>query len=166
MEGFAGKARVMTDKQKQAFAGPLAGMAAILVVMYQNEIRTLFPFFENIIVLIVFILFIALLVYCIIFSLLPDKKSKKKISTAKKSTTTHYSKRASGIKKQGGSRALSNLLRSDSEILKLPIEEISWKEFERLCYLYYKAKRYKLELTKEGADGGVDLIIYDPKHKA
>ncbi|MFC5732154.1 restriction endonuclease [Cytobacillus gottheilii] len=156
----------MTDKQKQAFAGPLAGMAAILVVIYQNEIRALFPFFENIIFLIGLTLFVALLVYGIIFSLLPNKKNKKKQAAAKKSATTNNKKKTNTTKKQGGSRSVSNSLRSDSEILKLPIEVIGWKEFERLCYLYYKAKGYKPELTKEGADGGVDLIVYDPKHKA
>ncbi|WP_282154844.1 restriction endonuclease [Cytobacillus gottheilii] len=153
----------MTNKEKETVAGFLAAVAAVLVIMFQDEFRAMLPFFENIYVLIGFTFFVALLVYGVIFILLPDKKSKKKKATVK---NTNNQKQANTDKKQGGSRALSNLLRSDDEILNLPIEEISWKEFERLCYLYYKAKGYKPQLTKDGADGGVDLIVNDPKHKA
>lgn len=58
-----------------------------------------------------------------------------------------------------------NLLRSEGEILTLPIEELTWREFERLCFLYYKSKGYKPRETSEGSDGGVDIIIYNRHHQ-
>lgn len=45
--------------------------------------------------------------------------------------------------------------------MTLPLEELSWREFEELCFFYYKAKGYKPCKTSEGADGGVDLIIFN-----
>ncbi|WP_208592313.1 restriction endonuclease [Gracilibacillus suaedae] len=59
-----------------------------------------------------------------------------------------------------------NLFRSEKEILTLPIEQISWREFEEVCYLYFKAKGCKPRRTGEGADGGVDLIIYSKEDQA
>ncbi|WP_174880955.1 restriction endonuclease, partial [Metabacillus niabensis] len=50
-------------------------------------------------------------------------------------------------------------------IIKSKLEELSWREFERLCYLYFKSKGYTSE-TPEGADGGVDLVVYNKHHKA
>ncbi|MDT8860300.1 restriction endonuclease [Alkalihalobacillus sp. MEB130] len=61
---------------------------------------------------------------------------------------------------------VSNRLRTDEAIIKSRLEDLSWREFERLCFLYYKAKGYKPRETGEGADGGVDLIIYNRYHKA
>ncbi|MEH7442644.1 restriction endonuclease [Bacillus sp. JJ1122] len=58
----------------------------------------------------------------------------------------------------------SKILRSEKNIMTLPLEDISWREFEELCYLYYKAKGYKPRKTSEGADGGVDLIIFNRHH--
>ncbi|RFA32239.1 hypothetical protein CAI16_18610 [Virgibacillus dokdonensis] len=57
-------------------------------------------------------------------------------------------------------------LRSDKEIIESPLEELSWREFERICYLYFKARGYKPRQTANGADGGVDLIIYNRHHQA
>lgn len=42
---------------------------------------------------------------------------------------------------------------------------MSWRELERLCYLYYKAKGYKPQETPNGADGGVDQIYYHPQYR-
>ncbi|WP_017756525.1 restriction endonuclease [Calidifontibacillus oryziterrae] len=88
--------------------------------------------------------------------LLPKKKrntlSTKKIATKQQSATNTYS--------------TSNLLRSDEEILKIPLQELSWREFERLCYLYFKTRGYKPKETSEGKDGGVDLILFDRHHDA
>ncbi|WP_246218514.1 restriction endonuclease [Litoribacterium kuwaitense] len=50
--------------------------------------------------------------------------------------------------------------------MKLPLEDLSWREFERLCYLYFKARGYKPQETADGADGGVDLVIYNRHHQA
>lgn len=55
--------------------------------------------------------------------------------------------------------------RTDEEIIKAPLKDLSGREFERLCYLYFKAKGYRPRETKNGADGGVDLIIYNRYHK-
>ncbi|SDB95407.1 restriction system protein [Pelagirhabdus alkalitolerans] len=55
-------------------------------------------------------------------------------------------------------------LSSDYEIMKMPLDKMSGAEFERLCYLYYKAKGYKPKETGKGADGGVDLLIYQRYH--
>lgn len=55
-------------------------------------------------------------------------------------------------------------LNSDDVIMKTPLKELSWREFERLCYLYFKAHGYKPRETSEGADGGVDLIIFNRYH--
>ena len=59
----------------------------------------------------------------------------------------------------------SNLLRSDKEIIFSSLDNLSWREFERLCFLYFKGRGYKPNETSEGADGGVDLVIYNPTHK-
>lgn len=85
---------------------------------------------------------------------LPVKKKKK-------STLNSYNqKRSSALSSN------SNILRSEKEIMTLPLEEVSWREFEELCFLYYKAKGYKPRRTSEGADGGVDLIIFNRHHNA
>lgn len=88
----------------------------------------------------------------------PKKKNTSKTKTAKKSSGTP--------KKTSSPTKNHNFLRSENEILTLPLNELSWREFERLCYLYYKAKGYKPKETQEGADGGVDLILFDKKHNA
>ena len=43
------------------------------------------------------------------------------------------------------------------------IAKLEWKSFERLCYLYIdkKYKNYTPKLTRKGADGGVDIEIYE-----
>lgn len=68
-------------------------------------------------------------------------------------------------KKQKQNVKNDKLLRSDNIILKLPLNELSWREFERLCFLYYKARGYKPRETSEGSDGGVDLIIFNRQHQ-
>ncbi|UOE93856.1 restriction endonuclease [Alkalihalobacillus sp. LMS39] len=91
----------------------------------------------------------------LIYSTLPDAKSKKNVSHNKKHE-----------KKKDGIKIPPNRLREDKVIIASKLEDLSWREFERLCYLYYKAKGYKPRETKEAADGGVDLIIYNRHHKA
>ncbi len=58
-----------------------------------------------------------------------------------------------------------NRLRSDENIIESTLEELSWREFERICYLYFKARGYKPRETSNGADGGVDLIIFNRYHQ-
>ena len=93
-------------------------------------------------------------IYGAILNLLPSKRMKK--STVKTNKTN---------KKKSALGKTSNSLRPDDVLLTLSLEELNWREFEQLCYLYYKAKGCKPRLTSEGADGGVDLIIYNKTHK-
>ncbi len=102
---------------------------------------------------------IALFVIIIISSALPNiitafipTKKKKKKSTSNKAKT------------KDNSRVPTTRLLSDSEIMKMPLEKMSGAEFERLCFLYYKARGYKPKETSRGADGGVDLLIYQRYH--
>lgn len=88
----------------------------------------------------------------VIFAFLPKTKSKK--STNKRQV------------KRGNTNIKSNRLREDQEIIASRLEDLSWREFERLCFLYFKAKGYKPRETGEGADGGVDLIICNRHYKA
>jgi restriction endonuclease Mrr len=37
---------------------------------------------------------------------------------------------------------------------------LEWKRFEELCREYFTSKGYKAELTKKGADGGIDVMIF------
>ncbi|MDX8046631.1 restriction endonuclease [Gracilibacillus sp. S3-1-1] len=105
-------------------------------------------------------LIIALILPAIITGILsifiPIKKSKNK----KKST-----KNVSKVKNKDNNNIPPTRLLSDKEIIKMPLEKMSGLEFERLCYLYYKAKGYKPKETKKGADGGVDLLIYQRYHQ-
>ncbi|MDP4086003.1 MAG: restriction endonuclease [Bacillota bacterium] len=109
------------------------------------------------------LLIFAPLVSRLIFSTIQDKepikKSNKNKPSSKKNTTKKEKTSPSTTKKE------HNLLRTEREILNLPLEELSWREFERLCFLYYKAKGYKPRETSEGADGGIDLIIYNRHHQ-
>lgn len=98
----------------------------------------------------------------IIVSRLPDKQTKNNRSiniNTSKNTIVSPAKAAVPKKEH-------NQVRSDNEILTLPFNKLTWREFERLCYLYYKGKGYQVRETKEGADGGVDLIYFDPVHNA
>lgn len=88
------------------------------------------------------------------------KPTKKKKSTPKKKTT------ASQKKTNAPARATS--IRSSSrklafeKTISMKINELSWWEFEQLIYMYYKDLGYKPVRTKEGADGGIDLIYTNP----
>ena len=87
----------------------------------------------------------------LVFLALPKKKTKK---------FRNKNKQKSSSAKQ------NNRLRPDNVIMKSKLEDLSWREFEHLCYLYFKSKDYKASETSEGADGGVDLVVYNKKHKA
>lgn len=89
-----------------------------------------------------------------LYTILPGKKTKKS-STSKKQ-----------VKKKENINSSSNRLREDKDIIASSLEDLSWREFERLCFLYFKARGYRPRETGEGADGGVDLIIYNRHHKA
>lgn len=95
------------------------------------------------------ILIVAVIVEEIVYSMLPGTRSRRRTSNKKR--------RANNESKN----IPHNRLRSDEVIMKSALEELSWREFERLCYLYFKAKGWDPQETDEGADGGVDLIVYN-----
>lgn len=107
------------------------------------------------------LLFAVYIVPAIIVGMLLNKQTKKK-----NIKTTNTSKKSSLKTTNLATTKNHNLLRSDTEILTLPFKNLTWREFERLCYLYYKGKGYNVEETNDGADGGVDLIYFDPEHNA
>ncbi|MBU9723820.1 MULTISPECIES: restriction endonuclease [Bacillaceae] len=104
------------------------------------------------------ILVVTFIIRILVQAILPKKK--KKTVGRKKRTKPRSSGKASVAQDS------PNRLREDKEIIKDTLENLSWREFERLCFLYFKARGYKPKETSEGADGGVDLIIYNPKDKA
>jgi len=40
------------------------------------------------------------------------------------------------------------------------INSLEWKRFEELCLNYFREKGYKAEVTRQGADGGVDINLF------
>ncbi|QGH32582.1 restriction endonuclease [Gracilibacillus salitolerans] len=109
-------------------------------------------------------LFVAVIIPVVIEGILnlliPEKQANKK--TAKKTNSTNISKNS---QKNNYNKVPTTRLLSDKEIIKMPLENMSGAEFERLCFLYYKAKGYKPKETPKGADGGVDLLIYQRYHQ-
>lgn len=136
----------MNKKQKNAISSLLSfTFLALGLYLWYNYLLDIWWMLFVIIV-------IASTVPHIILSFVPDKKR------------TKVHKRLENAPSYKGSKKGHNILRSEKEILTLPLEELSWREFERLCFLYYKAKGYKPKETSEGADGGVDLIIFNKYH--
>jgi restriction system protein len=117
-------------------------------------------FSDNWILFFVFIL-AAKIIPTFILKMIPDAPSNK--PTNKKSTKSKKATKTSS--KKNTSITSTDRQLPDNEILKLPLEKMSWREFERLCYMYYEAKGYKPVETRKGADGGVDLVYYHPYYK-
>ncbi len=46
-----------------------------------------------------------------------------------------------------------------------PLEDISWREFEQLTGEYFRRQGYKIQETKVGPDGGIDLILKKKRKK-
>ncbi len=46
-----------------------------------------------------------------------------------------------------------------------PLEDVSWREFEQLIGEYFRRQGYKVQETKDGADGGIDLILKKNREK-
>ncbi|WP_176473372.1 restriction endonuclease [Niallia circulans] len=157
----------MKNKDRHTIASGIAVFSAFYLFMKKNEIKAFIPFLENSIYFLIFVVVTEIILYCLIWSIIPAKKSRKsknvmKNSPSKKSTPVNTSKKTAPT----GSNSKHSLLHSDKEILTLPFDQLTWRDFERLCYLYFKAKGYKPRETSEGADGGVDLIIYNKHHQA
>ncbi len=94
-------------------------------------------------------------------SLIPVKKTKRK-TTKKKTTNKAKTKKTPGKKATNNApKKGHNQLRDKKEILTLPFDKLTWREFEKLCFYYFEAKGQNPEETGEGADGGIDLIIWN-----
>ncbi|MED4014459.1 restriction endonuclease [Sutcliffiella cohnii] len=139
----------MTNKDRKAISNGIAvvclltGLFLYWMVFSSNNIYIFFG-----------IVLATPIIERIIYTILPGKKTKKS-STSKKQ-----------VKKKENINSSSNRLREDKDIIASSLEDLSWREFERLCFLYFKARGYRPRETGEGADGGVDLIIYNRHHKA
>lgn len=135
----------MNKKDRKTLSNVIAGFYLItaLVIWVMLKSTNIYIFFS--------ILIFAPILERLVFIALPKKNTKK---SRKKN------------KIRGSSANQSNRLRADNEIIKSKLEDLTWREFERLCYLYFKSKGYKASETSDGADGGIDLIIYNKHHKA
>ena len=159
-------------RQEAVYILVMGPIVAIMILLMMNGITNLY--------LLGGMLFGGIIIASLAQSYVPDMRkkenkykneytglpSKKKTNSTRNNTS---SKKTISNKKNSPSKTPQkehNLLRSEKEILTLPLEELTWREFERLCFLYYKAKGYKPRETSEGADGGVDLIIYNRHHQA
>ncbi|WP_017186152.1 restriction endonuclease [Alkalibacillus haloalkaliphilus] len=152
-------------KRKEAIytvvAGPILFIG--LWVMFQFSITSIYYIFG--------LVLFAVLMGGFASSFVPDmrkkeNKSKNMYTGLPKQSNKKRNLNGSNQKKSNGLSSNSNILRSEKEIMTLPFEEISWREFEELCFNYYKAKGYKPRRTSEGADGGVDLIIFNRHYNA
>ena len=61
----------------------------------------------------------------------------------------------------------------DKPIISIPkqwnrelISSLEWKQFEILCAEYFKEKGYRTEVTKLGADGGIDVLLFKESYSA
>jgi restriction system protein len=138
----------VSKNQRKAISNTISGIMlicsfSIWFVLGSNNIYLLFG-----------IIILTPIIEGIVFRVLPANKTKNRKAVSERNT---FSKKE---------KTHSNQLRSDKEIIQSSIPELSWREFERLCFLYFKAKGYKPKETSVGADGGVDLIIYNKHHKA
>lgn len=138
----------MTKRKKRAVSNGVAALLTLAGLFYWMMFKsTNFYLFFG-------LLFLMPIIGRIIYLLLPEEKAKKRNAIRKQ------------VKKKGTSNIPPNRLRSDKEIVSTRLEDLSWREFERLCFLYFKANGYNPRETGEGADGGVDLVIYNRRHKA
>ncbi len=53
------------------------------------------------------------------------------------------------LQKQGSAQKLTLVV----------LQKMDWRRYEIVCLEYFKAKGYKAEFTKTGADGGIDIIL-------
>lgn len=108
------------------------------------------------------LLTIAIVVMAAAIELIPFIKRNKSSSKKKNGKARSRNKKKVSAKTSSSKRTRKhNHLRSDDTIINSKLEDLSWREFEKLCFLYFKSKGMNPRETSEGADGGVDLIIYD-----
>ncbi|RKL66485.1 restriction endonuclease [Salipaludibacillus neizhouensis] len=139
----------MTKKTKKQLSRGIAAFIFLVGIYFYYMI------YEGTSVVIFIGLFIAVPVIEGVLNMLLNNKK-----TSKKSVQRQPSSKNIRVKEK------SNRLLPDKELINISLGELSWREFERLCFLYFKAMGYKPRETRQGADGGVDLIIYNRYHKA
>ncbi|WP_445486458.1 restriction endonuclease [Niallia sp. 03133] len=154
----------MKEKDKQAIGSFIALLIFVGLWSIRESVINISPIFDNAIIYLFGSILISIFIGLFIISLIPGQK--KKVSSKKKKVKkTNTNVPATKITNTKNNSSKHALLHNDDEIIKLPFEDLTWRDFERLCYLYFKAKGYKPRETKEGADGGVDLIIYNKHHQ-
>ncbi|GEM02019.1 restriction system protein [Halolactibacillus halophilus] len=151
----------MTKKDKDQLGYSIALIVFLLLIMVRN--------FFSFIPIMYFIggaLAISFIVGESVKAMIPTKKTKRK-STKNKTKNKETTKKKTNKKATNNApKKNHNQLRCKKEVMTLPFEKLSWREFERLCYYYYESKGQNPRETGEGADGGIDLIIYNNKDKA
>ncbi|TRZ38309.1 restriction endonuclease [Niallia circulans] len=155
----------MQEKNKQKLGSFVALLLVIGLWQVRETVVSISPIFDNAIIYLFSSLFVGIFIGLFVSSLIPGKKkqnSRKNTSSKEKTKTKQTTAFA---KKDTNNMRTHSLLHKDSEILTLPFNELTWRDFERLCYLYYKAKSTNPRETSNGADGGVDLIIFNKHHK-
>ncbi|WP_445505746.1 restriction endonuclease [Niallia sp. 03091] len=155
----------MKDKDKQTLGSFISLLIVIGLWFIRNSVISISPIFENAIIYLFGSIFIGIFIGIFIISFIPGQK-KKASSKKKPFKKTNTSRKVSPATKTYKDSNKHALLHNDKEIITLPFEELTWRDFERLCYLYFEAKGYTPRETSEGADGGVDLIIYNKHHQA
>ena len=88
------------------------------------------------------------------------KPTKKKKTTSKKKTSVSQKKMSTPVRTTNIRSSKRKL--PFEQTVSLNIDELSWWEFEQLIYKYYEDLGYKPVRTKEGADGGIDLLYTNP----
>ncbi|MGG0736959.1 restriction endonuclease [Niallia taxi] len=153
----------MKEKNKQKLGSFVALLIVFGLWQVRDSIVSISPIFENTIIYLFSSLFFGIFIGLFVSSLIP---SKKKQNTRKNTSSKDKTKQTTAsAKKDTNNTRTHSLLHKDSEILTLPFNELTWRDFERLCYLYFKAKSTNPRETSNGADGGVDLIIFNKHHK-
>ncbi|GEM05623.1 hypothetical protein HMI01_26110 [Halolactibacillus miurensis] len=146
----------MTKKDKDQLGYSIALIVFLLLIMARNVFS-----FIPIMYFIVGALAISFIVGESVKAMIPTKKTKRK-TTKKKTTNKAATKKTTNKKATNNApKKGHNQLRGKKEILTLPFDQLTWREFERLCFYYFEAKGQKPKETGEGADGGIDLIIWN-----
>lgn len=146
----------MTKKNKNELGSSIGLIVFILLIM----VRDTFSFIP-IMYFIGGALAISIIVAGLVMAMIPTKKTKRKTTKKKKTNNSATKKTTNNAPKKN-----HNQLRGKKEILTLPFDKLTWREFEKLCFYYYESKGQNPRETGEGADGGIDLIIYNKKDKA
>ncbi|MBB5324885.1 restriction system protein [Anoxybacillus tepidamans] len=140
----------MSKKDRQLIAG-LVGFAFLAVILLNySKFTNVYAFWGT-------LLFGIIVIPALVERMLPAKSSPKKKTPQKNASKKSTAKNSLNENKYG--------IRSDDEIISLPLRDLNGYEFERLCYLYFKAMGYNPEITPPSQDKGVDLILTDKKEK-